>query len=237
MSITVNGLQLRMQNTQDATTAKSDQLSGQVQSLNDSLDELKARLAKMEKTLGNVESQQQQANALLNNLPQGGGAPSSPAPSGPAPAVEPAPTVSTPVTPAPSRSAPATSAGPSADALYRTAYGDYMTGKYPLAASEFSDLITAFPDDNLSGNAYFYLGEIDIRTQKPTAAVKSYDHVIEHYPDNQKIPAAHLHKAQAMYSMKQADGAVRELKALIQRFPNSPEAAQAKAMLASPPKH
>ena len=44
MSIVVNGLGLRVQNQQDALTAKSDQVSGQIQSLNDSLDELKARM-------------------------------------------------------------------------------------------------------------------------------------------------------------------------------------------------
>src|ERR1700683_3781972 len=38
MSIVVNGLQLRMQNLQDASTSKNDQISGQIQSLNDSLD-------------------------------------------------------------------------------------------------------------------------------------------------------------------------------------------------------
>ena len=43
-------------------------------------------------------------------------------------------------------------------------------------------MIKNTPDDNLSGNAYFYLGEIAMRTQKPTAAIKNYDHLIEHFP-------------------------------------------------------
>ena len=89
--------------------------------------------------------------------------------------------------------------------MYRTAYSDYMAAKYALATSEFNELIKNAPDDNLSGNAYFYLGEIALRTQKPTAAIKSYDRVIEHFPDNQKIPAAHLHKGEAMISMKQTE--------------------------------
>ena len=116
--------------------------------------------------------------------------------------------------------------------MYRVAYADYIAAKYPLAGSEFADLIKAYPDDNLAGNAYFYIGEIDSRTQKPTAAVKAYDHLLEHYPDNPKIPAAHLHKADAMVAMHQNDAAIRELHALIQRFPNSPEAAQARTRLA-----
>ena len=54
MSVVVNGMQLRMQNLQDASSQKNDQLAGQVQSLNDSLDELKARLGRIEKSLGDV---------------------------------------------------------------------------------------------------------------------------------------------------------------------------------------
>jgi tol-pal system protein YbgF len=233
MSVLVNGLKLSMQNQQDAVSTKSDQLSGQVQSLNDSLDELKARMARMEKTLGDVQNQQQSANAILNNLPQGaqpaaapGSAPpiaqnpvNGPAQGDPLPAGDAAPITRT--------------AGPGASDMYRSAYNDYMAARYPLATTEFADLVKAYPDDTLSGNANFYLGEISLRTQKPTAAVKYYDRLLERYPDNTKIPAAHLHKAEAMISMKQTEGGIRELRALIQRFPNSPEAAQARQKLGS----
>ncbi|HEY5213902.1 MAG TPA: tetratricopeptide repeat protein, partial [Acidobacteriaceae bacterium] len=124
-------------------------------------------------------------------------------------------------------------AGPSVGDMYRTAYADYISAKYPLASSEFSDLIKAYPDDNLSGNAYFYLGEMNLRTEKPSAAIKDYDQVLERYPDNAKIPASHLHKADALIATHQNVAAERELRALIQRFPNSPESSQARAKLNS----
>ncbi len=117
--------------------------------------------------------------------------------------------------------------------MYRAAFNDYMAGRYPLATSEFNDLIKAHPDDNLAGNAFFYKGEIDNRNEKPTAAVKNYDQVLERYPDNPKIPAAHLHKGEALIALKQTDAGMRELRALVQRYPNSPEAAQAKLRLSS----
>ena len=131
----------------------------------------------------------------------------------------------------PTTLAPAASSGPSAAEMYRTAYGDYMSGKNNLAASEFQDLIKAYPDDNLAGNAYYYIGEMDLRNGKPSSAIKDYDHVLEHYPDNSKIPAAHLHKGDALVAMHQGEAGVREYRALIQRFPNSPEAAQARAKI------
>jgi TolA-binding protein len=244
MSVDVNGMKLAMQNQQDAMGAKSDQLSGQVQAMNDSIDELKARLTRMEKALGSIQSQQQSTAAILSNLPQGGNA--QPATTTPAPAPAPAPQndgstpgpaqgeplPAGPAQPDTSASQPA-SGGPSASDMYRTAYSDYMAGKYPLAASEFSDMIKAAPDDNLSGNAFYYLGEINMRTQKPSAAIKDYNQLIERYPANPKIPAGQLHKAEAMFSVRQTDAGVRELRSLIQRYPNSPEATQGRQKLAS----
>lgn len=232
MSVTVGGLQQALGTQHEASVAKQDQLSGQIQSLNDSLDELKARMARFDRALQSIDSQQQQITAALQNQSNAGSAPSqapaTSAPQGPAPTDM----ASNTTPPAPvQRQAPAAAAGPAANELYRTAYGDYMGAKYPLAASEFADLIRAYPDDNLSGNAYFYLGEINNKAVKPSLAVKDYDHLIEHYPDNKLVPAAHLHKGQTLLSMKQPDAGVRELRALIQRFPNSPEAVQARTKL------
>jgi tol-pal system protein YbgF len=242
MVVVVDGVKLQLQNVQEANAAKSDQVSGQIQSLNDSLDELKARLTRMEKSINDIQGQQQSTNALLNNLPATG----APATSSPAPVVAPPTAGPAPRDATPSRFAPITSDGPAplvatSDAagaapvteMYRSAYSDYMGAKYPLATAEFADLIKAYPDETLAGNAFFYLGEIDVRNGKLTNAVKDYDQVLERYPDNNKIPAAHLHKALALISMKQNDAGVRELRALIQRFPNSPEASQARTKLNS----
>jgi tol-pal system protein YbgF len=246
MVVVIDGMKLQLQNVQDANAAKSDQLSGQIQSLNDSLDELKARLARMDKSLSDIQGQQQSTNALLNNLPTAGqpipaSANDPGATTAPPPAAAPVTRNGKPAKPSPAVLAPPpaaiaqtpadTPAAPAVGDMYRSAYADYIGGKYPLASSEFNDLIKAYPDDNLAGNAYFYLGEINVRNQKLSAAVKDYDQVLERYSDNNKIPAAHLHKAFAMIAMKQNDGGVRELRALIQRFPNSPEASQARTKL------
>jgi TolA-binding protein len=262
MSATVNGLKLSMQNQQEAIGASNQQLSGQVQSLNDSIDELKARMARLEKGMNAVQSQQQTTNAALSNLPQSGGIPagnSTGVPSGPPqaapnsspnmapgtapgsgtdnnsgtnppqdqssngalpPSAEPIPTNSI-------------SSRPSAGDMYRGAYADYISARYALASSEFTDLIKAYPDDNLSGNAYFYLGEMQMRTHHPSLAIKNYDEVLTHYVDNSKVPASELHKAEALIDTRQNEAAERELRALIQRFPVSPEASQARAKLNS----
>jgi len=238
MSADVNGLKLGMQNQTDAASTRDQQLSGQVQSLNDSFDELKTRIGRMEKSLNDIQSQQQSTNAALSNLPQAGGQVGGPIPAGATPNNQPNPAPAGPSNNPPPSAEPSSGPPPSATTasagdLYRTAYSDYISAKYPLASSEFTDLIKAYPDDNLSGNAYFYLGEMASRSQKPTIAIKNYDQVLERYPDNAKIPASHLHKADALIGTHQNVAAERELHALIQRFPNSPEASQARAKLST----
>jgi TolA-binding protein len=254
----MGSLKLEMDNNRDAAATNAQQLAGQIQSLNDSLDELKARMTRMQKTLGEVQGQQQQTAATLANLPPAGGAvaaPTTAAPGGAGAApVDSAPASAAPAdnggTPAPGSPLPmpdnsaapagtgapmAASGGPGASAtdLYRAAYADYIAGKQQLAASEFSGLIKAYPDGNLSGNAYFYRGEMDFRAGRNAAAVKEFDQVLERYPDNSKIPAAELHKGEALIAMGQREPGIHELHALVLRFPISPEAAQAKQKLAT----
>jgi TolA-binding protein len=239
MSIAVGTLQRQMSAQQEAQGAKQDQLSGQIQSLNDSLDEVKARLANMDKSIGNIQNQQQSINAnIQSSAPSGASAPAPP-PTAPATQDNPAPLgdgTAAPVTRTkPSAAVPQADAGggsapPVAD-LYKTALGDYMGARYALATAEFDDVLKFYPDDNLSGNSLYYLGEIDYRAAKYASASKFYDKLIAQFPASPKLPAAHLHKGDALIALKQTDAGVRELRALIQRFPNSPESMQARSKL------
>jgi tol-pal system protein YbgF len=241
MSVALDTLEHQLQGQQNAEGTKVDQVSNQVQSLNDSLDELKARMGRMEKLLQDIQSQQQSMGATM----QGGGAPGSAAPgamptdiapqlTAPPPASAPGkkgkPSAAIPLAPAVAP-APIAAAAPPADDLYKAALGDYMSAKYALAFSEFGDVTRSYPDNALSGNAFYYLGEIDYRQGHYAAAVHDYDKVIEQFPDSNKVPACHLHKGQALILEKQNDAGVREFRSLIERFPNSPEALQARSRL------
>src|SRR6202051_3487437 len=59
----LNGLQTTLQKQQSEGGSKADQLSGQIQTLNDTLDELKARLAKVSKQLEDMQAAQQSLGA------------------------------------------------------------------------------------------------------------------------------------------------------------------------------
>ena len=251
MSLNIENLHKQVVAQQEAQGGKMDQVSGQIQSLNDSLDELKARMARLEKLAQDIQNQQQSMSANMQSLPGSGGATSAPVaapemapfqpstavpdrPVGPTKKGKPSPAIPAAVSPAaslPPTPITADAAAPPADELYKTALGDYMSAKYSLAASEFGDVIKYYPDNPLAGNAYYYHAEIEYRAGKYAQAIKDYDRVLEQFPDSNKVPVAHLHKGQALVETKQTDAGVREYRALIQRFPNSPEAMSARSKL------
>jgi len=237
MSVSTDSLQKAMAAQQDAQNSKIDQISGQIQSLNDSIDELKAQMARLTKSMQDIQSQQQSINASMSSMPATGAPAAGPAATAPAPdsttppPANPIPDILPQAGPAPKSKRSAASGAPPVEQLYQTAYGDYNSGKNALAATEFADVARYYPDNNLAGNAHFYMGEILMKQNKPGLAAKEYDKVLEQYPGNSKIPASQLHKANALIAMKQTDAGVRELRSLIQRYPNSPEAVAARARL------
>lgn len=202
MGVAVQNLQKSLgAQTTDAST-KVDQISGQVQSLHDSVDELKARLAKISKQLDDIQSAQQ-------NIGQpGAGQPGS--------------------APGAANQQPQ---APPPEMLYNNALSDYNAGKNDLAAQEFAQYVQVYGNTDLAGNAQFYLGEIDFRRGNFTAAIQDYNKVLDQYPGGNKGAAAQLKKGFALLQLGQRDAGVQELRSLISRYPKSPEAVQARERL------
>ena len=216
MSQTMNTLQQSVQTQNEGNGSKVDQLSGQMQGLNDSMDELKSRLGRLDKTLKDIQAQLQNVNTQPAGGGQQGGAPAGQqlpggTDGGPAPAQQPT--------------------APPVDQLYQGGLRDYNGAKYDVAAGEFSDVLKYYPQDNLAGNAQFYLGEIAYRQGDYKTAIKNYDAVLEQFSGNPKVPAAQLRKGEAELATNQRDAGIRDLRNLIQRYPQSPEAAQARSRL------
>ena len=234
MSANMDDLKKQLLVQQNKENNRVDQISGQIQSMNDSIDELKARLGNLEKMLQTIQNQQQSIPAVAapQGAPEAGAAPTdNTANQSSEAAAAPAPTTGPDGKPLAGTPAPAGPSAPPVDTLYKTALGDYMAAKYSLAGSEFEDVTKFYPDNPLSGNAFYYLGEIDYRAHRYSNAIKNYDKVIDQFPASNKVPVSRLHKANALIASKQTTEGVRELRGLIQRFPNSPEAMQARSKL------
>jgi len=213
MSATMDTLAQSVKTQNDATSAKVDGVSTQVQTLNDSVDELKARVAALNKAIQDLQAQTQTlaAQQLGQQGAPAGGPPNAAAGAPPAAAAAP-------------------QAPPVGD-LYQSALRDYNSARYDVAGSEFGDVLKYYPQDDLAGNAQFYLGEIAYRQGNYPAAIKAYDLTVEQYSGNPKIPAAQLRKGEALISLNQKEAGVRELRSLIQRYPQTPEAQQARSRL------
>jgi tol-pal system protein YbgF len=203
MGTTVQNLQKTLgQQTTDAGS-KVDQISGQVQALHDSVDELKARLAKVSKQLDDMQTAQQ--NISSPPVGQPGGSPGGAAGNVPQ--------------------------APPADTLYNDGLRDYNANKNDLASQEFTQYLQAYGNTDLAGNAQFYLGEIAYRQGNFNGAVQAYNKVLDQYPGGNKTAAAQLKKAYALLELGQRDAGVQELRSLISRYPKSPEALQARDRL------
>jgi tol-pal system protein YbgF len=194
----VGALQTTLQKQQAEGGTKADQLSGQIQALNDTMDELKVRLAKVSKQLEDMQSAQQsiQAQQATQQAAQ-----------------------------------QAAASAPPPDVLYNNALRDYNGGKNDLALQEFSDYVKFYPNTDLAGNCYFYLGEIQFRQANYQQAAQSYDQVLQNFPSGNKAASAQLKKGFALIELGKQDDGVTELKHLVQRYPHSPEALQARERL------
>jgi tol-pal system protein YbgF len=194
----LTALQTTLQKQQTDGGTKTDQLSGQIQALNDTMDEIKVRLSKVTKQLEDMQAAQQSlaAQQATQQAQQA-----------------------------------AQASAPPPDVLYNNALRDYNGDKNDLALQEFSDYIKFYPNTDLAGNCYFYLGEIQFKQGNFQPAVQSYDQVLQNFPSGNKAASAQLKKGFALLELKKQDEGVSELRHLIQRYPHSPEALQARDRL------
>jgi tol-pal system protein YbgF len=202
VTIAITALQASINKQQEDRSGQGDQLSGQIQSLNDTMDELKVRLTKLSKQLEDMQSAQQSMAAQQTQAQQQA-----------------------------QQQAQAMAQAPAPDVLYNNALRDYNGGKNDLAIQEFSDYIKFYPDTDLAGNCYFYIAEMQYKTGDFQRAVANYDLVLQNFPGGNKAAAAELKKGFALIELGKEEEGTQELKRVIQRYPRTNEATQAKERL------
>jgi TolA-binding protein len=210
MNASVQRLEQKISQQNEANGAKLDGVSGQMQSLNDSVDELKSRVTKLDKAV------QEMQNQLQTMQPAPGGN-QAPGPNAPGPNNVPG--------------GQGMNAAPPLQDTFQAGVRDFNAARYSLAAGEFQDVVHYYPMDNLAGTADFYLGEIAFQQQNYQEAVNQYNAVLEGFSGNEKAPVAQLHKGTALLALNKRDAGIHELRLLIQRHPQTPEAQKARSKL------
>ena len=182
----IGGMQATLQKQQSDTSNHVDQLSGQMQALNDSLDELKARLAKVTKTLEDLQTAQQNLAAQQNQQQQ---------------QQQQAMNVPPPdvlynnglrdynggnVDLARQEFADYIKNYPNTDlagnAYFYVAELDYRAGNYPQAIKGYDQVLQSFPDGNKAASAELKKGFALIESGQKDAGISTLRHVVQRYP-------------------------------------------------------
>ena len=235
---TLGTMQKTVQDTQANSGARLDTMSTQVQGVSDNLQEMLARLGKLNQQLTDAQNAIQGIDAKLASsappppVAPPPGAPSSPGATGPTGPTGPA--AASPATANGASYVPAaasTAAAPSADLLYSNGLRDLNGRKYDLANQEFQDYLRYYGTTDLASNAQFYLGEIAYGQEEYDLAVDAYSKVIDNYPKSFKLAPAHLKKGLALVAMGQKASGIRELRVVVRMYPGTEEEKRARAKL------
>ena len=212
----VQQLQDALQHLQETQDQQLSVMQHIIQQINDSVGRMSATVTTLQQQLSNITTQAA--------VQQQGGQPGQPGPGQPGAEQNGQPGQQQ----APQQQQPQ---APPVNDLYQGALRDYNSARYDLAAGEFSDVLKYYPNDDLAGNAQFYLGEVAYRQGKYSDAIRNYNVVLQQFAGNPKAPAAGLRKGEAELSLDQRDAGIRDLRALIARYPQTPEASQARSRL------
>lgn len=183
--------------------SRVDQMGEDVRAVRDSLNDLAARLERMDAKMTDLKNQLQ----IMQSPP-------------PAPG-------SAPATGAPGAATNAPPAGVSADKTYGDARRDQQSGNLDLAYQEYQQYLQYFPNTELAANAQYYLGEIDYNRAAYDKAIAEFDAVLERYPQNPKTADARWMKAMSLVHTGQKAKAQEELRALIHDQPSTDAARRA----------
>ncbi len=212
-------------------SAKVDAMGDDVRSLKDALNDLGARLERMDAKITDLKNQMQiiqNPPAAPGSLPPNGTLPPNGSPGSAPPAGAPGATAPTgPGAATNSRPPP----GMSAEKTYTDARRDLQTGNADLAYQEFQQYLTYYPETELAANAQYYLGEIDYNKANYPGAIKSFDAVLERYPQNPKTADARLMKGMALLRSGQKSRAIQEFRALVDNYPRTDDARKARQQL------
>ena len=131
--------------------------------------------------------------------------------------------------PLPPPSAAANPADP--QALYDTAYNDYVRGNYDLAILSFQEYLEGHPTTDVADNAAYWIGECYFRQGQFQRAIEAFDTVLAAYESSDRRPSAILRKGYAYFELGQrAQGAV-ELQKVVCEHAGTDEARLARDRL------
>ncbi|HVX34695.1 MAG TPA: tol-pal system protein YbgF [Hyphomicrobium sp.] len=125
--------------------------------------------------------------------------------------------------------APASETSNDPKQLYETAYGYLLQRDYGAAETAFDDFLKKFPNDSLSGNAQYWLGETHFVRGQYKAAASAFLKGYQTYAQSAKAPDSLLKLAMSLDRLGQKDAACSSFAELASKFPTAPQSVKARA--------
>jgi tol-pal system protein YbgF len=125
--------------------------------------------------------------------------------------------------------APASETSNDPKQLYETAYGYLLQRDYGAAETAFDDFLKKFPNDSLSGNAQYWLGETHFVRGQYKAAASAFLKGYQTYAQSAKAPDSLLKLAMSLDRLGQKDAACSSFAELASKFPTAPQSFKARA--------
>jgi tol-pal system protein YbgF len=199
----------------DELRAENRQLRGQVEDLGYKIEQLERKQRDIYQDID------QRLGAMPGGAPVTGGSPATAAPGPSAAAV---------------RSAPTPSAGASRqqiEAQYQAAYTllSPQQKRYDEAAKAFEDFVAKYPNDRLTPNAQYWLGEAYYVSQRNKEALQAFGVVVDKYPDSTKAPGALFKVGRLQQAAGEPDAARASYRRVVSDYPDAPAAGLARQKL------
>lgn len=108
--------------------------------------------------------------------------------------------------------------------LYQNAYNDFLMGKYDIALSGFKSFMKKYPNQDLSAQAQYYIGECLYSKEDFAYAYEEYKKVEEKYPLCEFVASSRLKMALCLEKLNKEKESMLILQSILLNYPNSPEA-------------
>jgi tol-pal system protein YbgF len=115
---------------------------------------------------------------------------------------------------------------------YEEAYSAFKNKHYKEAREKFEAFIKAFPKDERTDNAYFWVAETYYNEKDFEGAILAYETHLKKYPKSQKAPAALLKQGLSFLEIGDKKTGTVIFEQLIERYPKTKEADLAKKQVA-----
>lgn len=122
---------------------------------------------------------------------------------------------------------PSTGGDAAARSDYQAAFAKVQAREFAAATQAFEAFVAEHPDSQLTGNAYYWLGELHSAASELEPAEAAFRHVLEDFPESSKVPDT-LYKLGLLKARQGEPDASRELLERVrQQYPDSSAASLA----------